>query len=63
MSKANDFLGKHRGEEPAHQWEGSLLRFQSPSGGWLLQTEQKGNKGDKGPTGETGPKGNTGPAG
>lgn len=36
------------GPAPAHQWSGTQLRFQNPSGTWGAYTDLKGPKGDQG---------------
>lgn len=63
MSDANDFLKKGKGEEPAHEWLLTQLRFQNPDTTWAGFVEQKGVTGDTGPKGSTGPQGDKGPAG
>lgn len=58
-----------KGDKPAHQWNGSQLRFENPNGTWGLYTDligpqgPKGEKGDKGDPGPQGPQGVQGPAG
>ena len=34
-----------KGEKPAHQWSGTSVRFQTPSGGWGSYTDLRGPKG------------------
>jgi len=43
-----------KGDEPAHEWNGSKLRFKKPDGTWGSYTELKGQKGERGPMGEGG---------
>lgn len=40
-----------KGDAPAHEWNGSKLRFKKPDGTWGSYTELKGQNGERGPPG------------
>ena len=49
-----------KGDTPAHQWDGTSLRFEKPDGTWGEAVDvqgEKGEKGDVGPVGPAGPQG------
>lgn len=43
-----------KGDAPAHEWNGSKLRFKKPDGTWGSYTELKGQKGERGQMGAGG---------
>ena len=55
-----------KGNTPAHQWDGTSLRFEKPDGTWGEAVDvqgEKGEKGDVGPVGPAGPQGRQGEKG
>jgi hypothetical protein len=52
-----------QGEKPAHEWEGTALRFENPDGTWGDPVDLKGQTGDPGLAGPEGPEGPVGPEG
>jgi hypothetical protein len=52
-----------KGDPPAHEWQGTTLRFENPDGSWGQFVNLKGEKGDKGDRGEKGEKGDKGDQG
>ena len=51
------------GDPPAHEWEGTALRFENPDGSWGQFVDLKGEKGEKGDKGDQGEKGEKGDKG
>ncbi len=43
-----------KGDKPAHEWDGTSVRFENPDGSWGDLVELQGPKGDKGEPGEDG---------
>jgi hypothetical protein len=52
-----------KGDPPAHEWQGTALRFENPDGSWGQFVDLKGEKGDKGDKGDRGEKGEKGDKG
>lgn len=48
--KGLDYYDGKSGKPPAHQWEGTKIRFQNPDGTWGQWVDLKGKPGDKGKT-------------
>ncbi len=51
------------GSAPAHEWDGSMLRFQNADGSWGEFVELRGPQGEQGLKGDKGEQGEQGPAG
>lgn len=52
-----------KGDKPAHEWDGTKLRFENPDGSWGEYVDLEGPQGPKGEKGDPGPMGPQGPAG
>jgi hypothetical protein len=52
-----------QGETPAHEWQGTALRFENPDGTWGDPVDLKGQPGDTGPQGLMGSQGAQGAIG
>lgn len=55
------YISGPEGKPPAHQWDGTNLKFRNPDGQWGLSVNLKGERGVKGDKGDQGIQGPVGP--